>query len=119
MNTTQHTSSIENKNRLRQQTHSYKHIRDAYDLRLEDRAVQQSNNLKPSNVVTKIINLFQDEEKRVGFVGKFRITAYTTTPSKMNKIFKHESGNSILLGTGASPHVSGNSILDNNAVKEI
>ena len=51
MNTTQHTSSIENKNRLRQQTHSYKHIRDAYDLRLEDRAVQQSNNLKPSNVV--------------------------------------------------------------------
>ena len=35
------------------------------------------------------------------------------------KILKHESGNSILLGTGASPHVSGNSILDNNAVKEI
>ena len=35
------------------------------------------------------------------------------------KIFKHESGNSILLGTGASPHVSGNSILDTNVVKEI
>ena len=34
------------------------------------------------------------------------------------KIFKHESGNSILLGTGASPHVSGNSILDTNVVKE-
>ena len=28
------------------------------------------------------------------------------------KIFKHESGNSILLGTGAFPHVSGKSILD-------
>ena len=30
-----------------------------------------------------------------------------------------ESGNSILLGTGASPPVSGNSILDTNTIKEI
>ena len=30
-----------------------------------------------------------------------------------------ESGNSILLGMGASPPVSGNSILDTNTIKEI
>ena len=35
----------------------------------------------------------------------------------VRKIFKHKSGNSILLGTGASPHVSGNSILDTKVYK--
>ena len=32
------------------------------------------------------------------------------------KFFKNQSGNSILLGTGASPLVSGNSILHTNTV---
>ena len=60
----------------------------------------------------------------LGWVASNRIVFESTCHRVENiggprKIFKHESGNSILLGTGASPHVSGNSILDTNAVKEI
>ena len=37
---------------------------------------------------------------------------------RLRNISNPESGNSILLGTGASPPVSGNSILDTNTIKK-